>query len=159
MLYLVELWQVAVPCMAEVLTEVFTGGHEMALHVKEEQIERIFQLISRGEAGTRIGLMQTLQSMVKVFIPLYLTLFLPHTNLYSNNGNSDNGKAKVSGLLASYPGPFKGRRKGPVHMRIIIFCKYACAHGWSLNLVYSLCVGGGLGPSYQAKPGLHHQIL
>ena len=123
MLYLVELWQVAVPCMAEVLTEVFTGGHEMALHVKEEQIERIFQLISRGEAGTRIGLMQTLQSMVKVFnytIPLYLTLFLPHTNLYSNNGNSemgnnensDNGKAKVSGL-SLIPRPVRGEEKGP----------------------------------------------
>ena len=78
MLYLVELWQVAVPCMAEVLTEVFTGGHEMALHVKEEQIERIFQLISRGEAGTRIGLMQTLQSMVKVLLSIYHPT-LPHS--------------------------------------------------------------------------------
>ena len=52
--------------MADVLTEVFTGGPEMVLHVKEEQVEKIFQLISTGEAATKIALMETLQSMAKV---------------------------------------------------------------------------------------------
>ena len=52
--------------MAEVLTEVFTGGLEMPLHVKEEQIERIFQLISKGDSEARIELMETLQCVVKV---------------------------------------------------------------------------------------------
>ena len=94
MLYLVELWQVAVPCMAEVLTEVFTGGHEMALHVKEEQIERIFQLISRGEGGTRIGLMQTLQSMVKVFIEYIPSHFTSLSSYLTQNYIAIMGRQK-----------------------------------------------------------------
>ena len=64
--YLVELWQVEVPCMAAVLTEVFTGGPELVLHVKEEQVEKIFQLLCTGEANARTELMEILQSMAKV---------------------------------------------------------------------------------------------
>lgn len=51
--------------MALVLTEVFTGGPEIALRVKEEQVERIFHLVSVGDTA-RADLMDTLQSMVKV---------------------------------------------------------------------------------------------
>ena len=54
--------------MAEVLTEVFTGGPEIALRVKEEQVERIFQLVSARGSG-QVELMETLQSMAKVRVP------------------------------------------------------------------------------------------
>ena len=60
--------QVAVAHMAEVLTEVFTGGPEIALRVKEEQVERIFQLVSARGSG-QVELMETLQSMAKVRVP------------------------------------------------------------------------------------------
>ena len=50
--------------MAEVLTEIFTGSVEIALKVKEEQVERIFQLISSGKA--QVELITTLQAMAKV---------------------------------------------------------------------------------------------
>ena len=53
------------PYMAMVLTEVFTGGPEIALRVKEEQIERIFNLITEGGPAVP-DLLQTLQSVVKV---------------------------------------------------------------------------------------------
>ena len=56
--------QVAIPYMAEVLTEIFTGSVEIALKVKEEQVERIFQLISSGKA--QVELITTLQAMAKV---------------------------------------------------------------------------------------------
>ena len=58
--------QVAVPHMAEVLTEIFTGSVEIALKVKEEQVERIFQLISNGKA--QVELISTLQAMAKVHV-------------------------------------------------------------------------------------------
>ena len=48
-----------------VLTEVFTGGPEICLRVKEEQVERLFYFISEGGEGSA-DLLQTLQSMVKV---------------------------------------------------------------------------------------------
>ena len=51
--------------MALVLTEVLTGGTEICLRVKEEQVERIFHLVTaRGPALP--DLLVTLQSMVKV---------------------------------------------------------------------------------------------
>ena len=59
--------QVAVPYVAMVLTEVFTGGPEISLRVKEEQIERIFHLIADGREGSP-DLLHTLQSMVKVSV-------------------------------------------------------------------------------------------
>ena len=47
----------------------------MVLHVKEEHVEKIFQLISTGEAATKIALMETLQSMAKVsLVYLYFCL-------------------------------------------------------------------------------------
>ena len=51
--------------MAMVLTEVFTGGPEIALRVKEEQVERIFHLVIEGGPAVP-DLLHTLQSMVKV---------------------------------------------------------------------------------------------
>ena len=51
--------------MAMVLIEVFTGGPEIPLRVKEEQVERIFHLLSAGGSAAP-DLLQSLQSMVKV---------------------------------------------------------------------------------------------
>ena len=56
------------PCMAEVLTEVFTGGLELCLKVKEEQIERIFQMITRLDQDGIPELTITLQAMAKVCV-------------------------------------------------------------------------------------------
>ena len=62
--------QVVVPYVAVVLTEVFTGGPEIALRVKEEQVERIFHLVSEG-GGASPDLLHTLQSMVKVGVACF----------------------------------------------------------------------------------------
>lgn len=51
--------------MAMLLTEVFMGGPEISLRVKEEQVERIFHLVTSGVTALP-ELMDTLQSMVKV---------------------------------------------------------------------------------------------
>ena len=53
--------------MAMVLTEVFMGGPEISLRVKEEQVERIFHLVTSGATAVP-ELMDTLQSMVKVSV-------------------------------------------------------------------------------------------
>lgn len=53
--------------MAMVLTEVFMGGPEISLRVKEEQVERIFHLVTSGATAVP-ELMDTLQSMVKVCV-------------------------------------------------------------------------------------------
>ena len=58
--------ELAVPHMAEMLAEVFTGGLELCLKVKEEQIERLFQLISRPDKDGIPELVFTLQAMAKV---------------------------------------------------------------------------------------------
>lgn len=58
--------EVAVPYMAEVLTEVFTGGPEINLKVREDQVERLFQLIATGSEDGRAELIITLQAMAKV---------------------------------------------------------------------------------------------
>ena len=55
----------AMPHMAELLTEVFTGGPEIALQVKEIQVEKIFQLISSGHEA-QVQLIETLQAIAKV---------------------------------------------------------------------------------------------
>ncbi len=63
--------EVAVPYMAALLTEVFTGRPEICLKVTEDQVERVFQLmVNSGEEG-RAGqgqaeLIATLQAMTKV---------------------------------------------------------------------------------------------
>ena len=57
--------EVAVPYMAEVLTEVFTGGPQINLKVREDQVERLFHLVAGGEEG-QAELIITLQAMAKV---------------------------------------------------------------------------------------------
>ena len=57
---------VAVPYMAEVLTEVFTGGPEISLKVREDQVERLFHLVATGGEEGRAELIITLQAMAKV---------------------------------------------------------------------------------------------
>lgn len=57
--------KVAVPYMAMVLTEMFSGNLEIALRVKEKQVEKIFQLISEGVDG-QPELLEILQSMASV---------------------------------------------------------------------------------------------
>lgn len=56
----------AVPFMAEVLMEVFSGGPEICLHVREDQVERIFQLVASGEEAGQAELLMTLQAIAKV---------------------------------------------------------------------------------------------
>lgn len=51
--------------MAMVLIEVFMGGPEIPLRVKEEQVERIFHLFISGSTVVP-DLLHTLQAMVKV---------------------------------------------------------------------------------------------
>jgi len=82
---LLEL-DVAIPDMAEVLTEVghciqdwlsgyftlsiqiFTGGQEICLKLKEQQVQQVFYLIAYGGALGRAELLGTLQAAVKVHI-------------------------------------------------------------------------------------------
>ena len=57
----------AVPYIADVLTEVFTGGPELCLKVREEQVEKLFQMVaSVGEEEGRAELIMTLQAIAKV---------------------------------------------------------------------------------------------
>lgn len=57
----------AVPYMAEVVTEVFTGGPELCLKMHEEQVEKLFQILtSVGEDEGRAELILTLQAIAKV---------------------------------------------------------------------------------------------
>ncbi|XP_065902249.1 inositol 1,4,5-trisphosphate receptor type 2-like [Dysidea avara] len=57
---------VAIPDMAEVLTEIFTGGQEICLKLKEQQVEQVFYLIAYGGEVGRAELLGTLQAAVKV---------------------------------------------------------------------------------------------
>lgn len=72
---------IAVPYMAEVLTEVFCGGPEICMKVKEEEVQEIFELIasrSGDSGGGRSELFITLQAMAKVYIHnTLLCCFLP----------------------------------------------------------------------------------
>ena len=67
---------VAIPYIADVLTEVFTGGPELCLKVREEQVGKLFQMVaSLGEKEGRTELIMTLQAISKVIIVLeYCTL-------------------------------------------------------------------------------------
>ena len=80
---------VAIPYIADVLTEVFTGGPELCLKVREEQVGKLFQMVaSLGEKKGRPELIMTLQAISKVTIVLekffISAYFLPiaHTNHY-----------------------------------------------------------------------------
>ena len=57
---------VAVEYLAEMLTEVFTGGPEICLKVKEEQVQQIFNIIASGEDLRSYEFINTLQAMAKV---------------------------------------------------------------------------------------------
>ena len=62
---------VAIPYIADVLTEVFTGGPELCLKVREEQVGKLFQMVaSLGEKKGRPELIMTLQAISKVMIVL-----------------------------------------------------------------------------------------
>jgi len=56
-----------VPYIADVLTEVFTGGPELCMKVREEQVEKLFQMVaSVEEEEGRAELIMTLQAIAKV---------------------------------------------------------------------------------------------
>ena len=62
---------VAIPYIADLLTEVFTGGPELCLKVREEQVGKLFQMVaSLGEKEGRTELIMTLQAISKVIIVL-----------------------------------------------------------------------------------------
>ena len=58
---------VAIPYIAEVLTEVFTGVPELCLKVREDQVAKLFQMVvSVKEEEGRAALVLTLQAIAKV---------------------------------------------------------------------------------------------
>ena len=58
---------VAIPYMAEVLKEVFTGAPELCLKVREDQVAKLFQMVvSVKEEEGRAALVLTLQAIAKV---------------------------------------------------------------------------------------------
>lgn len=65
---------IAAPSIGELLTEVFTGGTEICLKVTEEQVERLFNLISTGGEGGRAELILALQAMAKVSCHIHTLL-------------------------------------------------------------------------------------
>jgi len=48
------------------LIQVFTGGKEICLRIRETQIDRIFKLIVKSECSGRPQLLEMLQAIVKV---------------------------------------------------------------------------------------------
>lgn len=67
--------EVGVASMADVLVEVFTGGAELCLKVREDQVAQIFAIIADEElAEGRPELLQALQAMAKVSILLTVGL-------------------------------------------------------------------------------------
>ena len=63
--------EVGVASMADMLAEVFTGGAELCLKVREDQVARVFSIIAREELPEgRPELLQALQAMAKVGILL-----------------------------------------------------------------------------------------
>jgi len=48
------------------LIQVFTGGKEICLRIREAQIDRIFKLIVKSEFSGRPELLEMLQTIVKV---------------------------------------------------------------------------------------------
>lgn len=69
---------VAIPYIADVLTEVFTGGPELCLKVREEQVGKLFQMVaSLGEKEGRSELITTLQAISKVMIvPFFISAYV-----------------------------------------------------------------------------------
>ena len=59
--------EVGIANMADVLAEVFTGGPDLCLKVREDQVARVFSLIAQEDLPEgRPELLQALQSMAKV---------------------------------------------------------------------------------------------
>ena len=59
--------EVGVASMADMLAEVFTGGTELCLKVREDQVARVFSIIVRKELlEGRPELLQILQAMAMV---------------------------------------------------------------------------------------------
>lgn len=58
---------VAISYIADVLTVVFTGGPELCLKVSEDQVEKLFEMVtSLREMEERAQLILTLQAIAKV---------------------------------------------------------------------------------------------
>ena len=58
---------VAISYIADVLTVVFTGGPELCLKVREDQVEKLFEMVtSLREMEERAQLILTLQAIAKV---------------------------------------------------------------------------------------------
>ena len=80
---------VAIPYIADVLTEVFTGGPELCLKVREEQVGKLFQMVaSLGKKKGRTELIMTLQAISKVKINVLFLIsayFLPIAHANNNN--------------------------------------------------------------------------
>ena len=58
---------IGIASMAEVIAEIFTGGHELCLKVREDQVARVFSLVAQGELPEgRPELLNALQAMAKV---------------------------------------------------------------------------------------------
>lgn len=65
---------VGVASMADVLAEVFTGGAELCLKVREDQVARVFAIIAKDDlVEGRPELLLALQAMAKVSIVLTVT--------------------------------------------------------------------------------------
>ena len=60
---------IGIAAMAEVIAEIFTGGHELCLKVREDQVARVFSLVAQEELPEgRPELLNALQAMAKVSV-------------------------------------------------------------------------------------------
>ena len=60
---------IGIAAMAEVIAETFTGGHELCLKVREDQVARVFSLVAQEELPEgRPELLHALQAMAKVSV-------------------------------------------------------------------------------------------
>ena len=57
---------IAVASMAQMLTELFVNGAELCLQVREDQVEKIFRIITGCRAEGQVELLITLQAIAKV---------------------------------------------------------------------------------------------
>lgn len=57
--------KVGIASMAAVLAEIFTGGSEVCLKLREDQVARVFSLVVEENEG-RLALLSALQTMAKV---------------------------------------------------------------------------------------------
>lgn len=62
---------IGIASMAEVIAEIFTGGPELCLKLRENQVAGIFTLIAQPQLLGRPELLNALQAMAKVRLPIY----------------------------------------------------------------------------------------